>query len=194
MYYISCLKLTSKYPRNSPIMLYETHNNHVKTSGLPVSNKPSESIPRERAKSISFLPSSENKLRRRFSRIHTFDDCQIFTINENADLTVSKTEREPDLIGPAVEREVKSEIVPEKPKSGKRRSSRLSCKVPDISNFPLLVTSPDEIVAASRRKYSRAKSAPVFKVEQKSESKAGFYNFVKADNIIRCFGEKGVMP
>ena len=159
-------------------MLYETHHTIVEPAGLPVSTKSSKSARRERAKSISFLPTSENKLPRRLSRMHTFDDCQIFTINENSDLTATKPELERESIGPKVESDFKSEFSPEKPKSGKRRSSRLSCKVPDISNFPLLVTSPDEIVAASRRKYSRAKSAPVFKVEQKSESKAGWLNFL----------------
>ena len=156
-------------------MLYETIDNIGKTARL--TTEPPENAARVRAKSISFLPHTDNKLRRRFSRIHTFDDCQIFTINENSDLTASKPERDREPADPPNNPETKADVVatPEKPKSGKRRSSRYSCKVPDISNFPLLVTSPDEIVAASRRKYSRAKSAPVLKTDQKSDSKTGLW-------------------
>ena len=161
-------------------MLYETFDNISKTSEL--TTEPSKNGSRVRARSLSFLPNSESKLRRRFSKIHTFDGCQIFTINENSDFTVAKTEAEPETVESHEKSEVKSELsgsTPEKPKSGKRRSSRLTCKVPDISNFPLLVTSPDEIVAASRRKYSytRAKSAPVLKTEQ-TESKSGWLHML----------------
>ena len=159
-------------------MLYETLDGIVKTAGLPT--EPPENGARVRAKSISFLPNAEPKLRRRFSRPLSdfqFDDCQIFTINETPDLSVAKPKQksEPNPPPSKPETKFKSDVTTftEKPKSGKRRSSRLGNKVPDISNFPLLVTSPDEIVAATRRKYSRAKSAPNLKVEQKSDSKTG---------------------
>ncbi|XP_063694766.1 uncharacterized protein LOC134826355 [Bolinopsis microptera] len=154
-------------------MLYETLDGIVKTAGLPT--EPPENGTRVRAKSISFLPNAEPKLRRRYSRPldFQFDDCQIFTINETPDLSVTKPKQKSEPNPPPSKPETKSDTTTftEKLKSGKRRSSRLGNKVPDISNFPLLVTSPDEIVAATRRKYSRAKSAPNLKVEQRSDSK-----------------------
>ena len=146
--------------------MYETLDN--KTPGLPATAS-RDSKPRVRAKSISFLPCSDNKLRRRLSRIHTLDDCQIFTINENADFSTKPEPIEP----PSKPEKAETVTSRDKLKSGKRRSSRLSNKIPDISNFPLLVTSPDEIAAAARRRYSRAKSAPVFKFEVKTDNKSG---------------------
>ena len=108
---------------------------------------------RSRAKSLSYISSAQPS-RARLSRTPTLDESQIFTINENTPAKSALGRQQPDI---------------KKPKLLKRQSTRLfTSRVPDITNFPLLVTSAEELLVASKRTRVRAMSAPI-KTANKSE-------------------------
>ena len=120
---------------------------------------------RARARSLDFLPTT--KLRRRLSKLRNFESCEIFTINEHGPTTPRK---------PVKSAEVKEpELAAVPVKSGKRRSRTASAKLkaPDITHFPLLLATQEELIAATKRKPSRAKSAPLqVKVKAVTEDRA----------------------
>lgn len=109
---------------------------------------------RIRAQSLGCMSTSTAQhTRRRVSR--TLDDSQIFTISENTPEKVSIVN-------------IRQQIETKKPKLVKRQRSRVfTTRVPDITNFPLLVTTAGELLAASKR--TRAMSAPA-KAEHKTST------------------------
>lgn len=156
----------------------ETLTGSNKSDSSKESLLPPNQLARFRSKSLSILPSADTKLRRKLSKLHNLDGCQIFTINEHSPTgsggskSVVTSSGDPSPTDHGTNSQVTA--VPKRHKSAKiRRGTRAqSSKVPDITDFPLLVTSPTELAAATRRKYSRAKSAPLIKLKTDPKSDA----------------------